>query len=517
MPTIYGIVARGYLPKELPPAFTSKVCGGVVGKNMSALPGAFTGNDRLSMNATHNLLSRGSLRRRLGIPNPMNFFRLAGFVVANWKMLTSITGKSQISMTSPVGERHPRAIGSKFTFAERDNRRMHLRSKSRYVLRADINQLYHSIYTHSISWAIHGKSIAKARRRGTVLAGNVIDRLVRNSQDGQSVGIPIGPDTSLVIAEIILSVNDVELVNKGVKNAFRAIDDYEFGCDSLNEAELCKVDLQEVLNEYELILNADKTFVIELPVPIESLAISQLRRCVFSNTNRAKQRNQVIDYFDQAFLFSRECPDVAILKYAISRLSGVLILEENCGVCQNLLLQCVIVDPSTLEKVLNQLVRYKDAGYSLDLDHIAEVLNKVIGKHARLGHGSEVAWALWSLMVLGRRVSDNSAAEACRMNDSIVAILMLDARAKGLVSSSVDFSQFESYMSSKDLYGEQWLLAYEANVKGWLPSTSKGDYVAQDTCFGYLKSRGVYFYDDNVSGGIAYKAPKPPTGGVGGY
>jgi hypothetical protein len=381
------------------------------------------------------------------------------------------------------------------------------------VLTADINQFYHSIYTHSISWAIHGKSVAKAKRRDKALAGNVLDQLVRNSQDQQSVGIPIGPDTSLLIAEIILSVNDVELLNRGIKNGFRAIDDYEFGCDSLNEAESLRETLQEIVNEYEFVLNADKASVIELPVPIESLAISQLRRYVFSTTDPGKQRNQLIHYFDQAFVFYREYPHEAILKYAISRLSGILVLQENCPLCEDLLLQCVIVEPSTLEQVLNQLLRYKDAGYSLDLNHIAEVFNKVIGKHARLGHGSEVAWALWGLIVLGLPVSDNDAAEAASMNDSIVAILMLDAMAKGLVSSSVGFDHFKSYMSTKDLYGEQWLLAYEANVKGWLPSLSRRDHVNQDTCFAFLKSHGVYFYDENVSGRMVYKPPVLPPAG----
>jgi hypothetical protein len=514
MPTVYGIIGRGYLPKELPPGFTSKICANVLGKNMSAIPSAFTQKDRLSMNTNHNLLSRGSLRRQLGIPNPTNFFRLARFVVANWNMLTRITGRSDISITSPIGERHPRAIGSKFSFIERDNRRVHVRGQSRYVLRADINQLYHSIYTHSISWAIHGKSNAKAKRNDRTLKGNVIDRLVRNSQDGQSIGIPIGPDTSFLIAEIILSVNDAALSARGIKNGFRVIDDYEFGCDSLDEAESRREELQEVLNEYQLVLNTNKTYVIELPVPIESLAISQLRRYVFSSSNRGKQRSQIIHYFDQAFTFSKEYPEEAILKYAIARLSGVLIIRENCEICEDLLMQCVIVDPSTIEQVLNQLLRYKDEGYSLDLDHIGEVLNKVITKHARLGHSSEVAWALWGLIVLGLQINDSSADEAARMNDSVVAILMLDAKAKGLVSSSVNFSHFESYMNGKDLYGEQWLLAYEANVKNWLPSISKRDYVQQDTCFGFLKNRGVYFYDDCVSGRMVYKAPTaPPVGG----
>lgn len=522
MPTIYGIVARGYLPKELPPAFTSEICGSVLANNLSALPSEFRGNDPPSKNTPHNLLTRGTLRRRLGIPNPRDFFRLASFVVDNWSSLTSITAKSHISLSSPVWEESPRAIGSGLSsterFRERDNRRTHIRSKSRYVLKADINQFYHSIYTHSISWAIHGKSIAKAQKHVSALPGNVLDRLVRDSQDGQSIGIPIGPDTSLLIAEIILSVNDVELSKRGIKNAFRIIDDYEFGFAALSDAEQARETLQEVLTDYQLVLNSDKTYIVELPVAIESLPISQLRAHQFSTTspvNQTRQRNEIMHYFDQAFAFSRQYPEDAILKYAVSRLCGIWVLEANWRLFQDLLLQCVIVDPSTLEFVLNQLVRYRDNGYSLDLDHIGEVFNTVIRRHASLGHGSEVAWALWGSIVLGVSVSDDNATKAATINDSIVAILMLDAKAKGLVASSVDFNHFQSYMTTSELYGEQWLLAYEANVKNWLPSLTKSDHVDQDKCFAFLKREGVYFYDGSVSGRIEYRPPQPPAEGEG--
>jgi len=514
MPTINGIIARGYLPKELPPAFTSEICGSVLSNNPSALPNGFTSGGQPTKNTEHNLLHRGSLRRRLGIPNPIHFFRLASFVVDNWDLLTNITAESHISLSTPFWQESPRAIDSTPNiFEERNNRSAHIRSKSRYVLKADINQFYHSIYTHSISWAIHGKSIAKERKDDRTLLGNALDRLVRASQDGQSIGIPIGPDTSLLIAEIILSANDVELRKKGIKNAFRVIDDYEFGCESLSEAESTRETLQEVLYGYQLTLNSDKTYIIELPVAIESLPISQLRGHQFSPDNELRQRNEIMHYFDQAFAFALQYPDDAILKYGVSRLCGIEVLEAHWRLFQDLLLQCVIVDPSTLEFVLNQLVRYRDNGYSLDLDHIREVFNMVIRRHTSLGHGSEVAWALWGLIVLGVSISDDNASRVACMNDSIVAILMLDAKAKGLVSSSIDFNHFESYMTTTELYGDQWLLAYEANAKGWLPSPNSRDHVDQDTCFAFLKRAGVYFYDASVSGHIEYKPPKLPAEG----
>jgi hypothetical protein len=513
MPTIYGIITRGYLPKELPPAFTSRVCGNVLVKNPSTLPNELTNRDKRSKNLVHNLLVRGSQRRRLGIPNPTNFFRLARFVVSNWSLLTSITSQSHISITTPTFVRRDRAISSGFAFPYRDERKAHVRSNSRYILKADINRFYHSIYTHTISWAIHSKPIAKARQHDRTLPGNILDGLVRNSQDRQTIGIPIGPDTSFLIAEIILSVNDVILSGQGINNAFRAVDDYEFGCYSLTEAESIRETLQEILGEYELALNFEKTDIIELPVPIEAPIISQLRTYNFSTTNANSQRHQIIHYFDQAFASSQEYPGESVLKYAVSRLSGILVLPANWVLCENLLLQCASVDPSSIAVVLNQLVKYRDLNYTSDTQHIAEVFNNIVKKHAPLRHGSEVAWALWGLILMGSSLNDESATVAANMSDSIVAILMLDAKSKGLVSAGVNFDNFQSYMKTEELYGEQWMLAYEANVKNWLPSLTRIDHVNRDPCFSFLKSNGVFFYDDTISGRIKYTPPKAPIPG----
>ena len=127
-----------------------------------------------------------------------------------------------------------------------------------------------------------------------------------------------------------------------------------------------------------------------------------------------------------------------------------------------------------------------------------------------MGHGSEVAWAIWGLLALQIPLEGKSATTAASMNDSIVAILTLDANKKGLVPSGVDYSDYESFMTAENLYGEQWLLAYEANVKGWLPSVGTIDYVKDDECFNFLKTNKVCFYDDTLSSHIEPQLPPEP-------
>jgi hypothetical protein len=60
-------------------------------------------------------------------------------------------------------------------------------------------------------------------------------------------------------------------------------------------------------------------------------------------------------------------------------------------------------------------------------------------------------------------------------------------------------------MTADALYEKHWLLAYEANIKGWLPNGAGTDYVVNDANFGFLKQNNVFFYDS------ALAAPAPPA------
>jgi hypothetical protein len=50
-------------------------------------------------------------------------------------------------------------------------------------------------------------------------------------------------------------------------------------------------------------------------------------------------------------------------------------------------------------------------------------------------------------------------------------------------------------MTTDDLYSDNWLLAYEAKIKGWLPSQDRDDHINEDEFFGKLKRNNVSFYD----------------------
>ncbi|MBN2137343.1 MAG: RNA-directed DNA polymerase [Sedimentisphaerales bacterium] len=381
-----------------------------------------------------------------------------------------------------------------------------LRSLSRYFLQTDISRFYQTIYTHSIPWALHGKPEAKADR-SSQLIGNELDRLVRECQDGQTIGVPIGPDTSFIIAEIILSSIDEVLERKGLKNAMRYIDDYDFGFQTLSGADEALCLLEETLNDYELALNPSKTKIITLPWPTENIAISELRTFSFREAPVA-QHSDILHYFDRAFSYAHANPKDAILRYAVSRLSGITVHPSNWEFCENLLLQCAISEPGTISFVLNQLLSYQQLEYDLHRDHIGDVMNSIIEQHAPQGHGGDVVWALWGLIVLKRRLRKKAATRAAKMKDPFVAILLCDADDHKLVQLGTEWDYLASLMSTEALHSEMWLFSYEANRRDWFDSSGKTDHVLASPTFALLKKAGVSFYDENLSDTIEPEEPE---------
>jgi hypothetical protein len=65
-------------------------------------------------------------------------------------------------------------------------------------------------------------------------------------------------------------------------------------------------------------------------------------------------------------------------------------------------------------------------------------------------------------------VLSKSADALIAMNDPAAALLGLHAQENDLLPRKSYLKSFEKFLTAEDLYGEHWILAYEANIKGWL-------------------------------------------------
>ena len=516
---LVDLLKRGFFPKELPPPFTTEPLGSLL-EGRPSLIATLSHSPSETGLARHSLAQAGSVRRRLSVPNPLVFIRLSQWFEQNWTTVENQCKRSPLSLSGPRILAANRAVGSATRFSEQPEHQAALRAASRYILKTDITSFYPSIYTHSIPWALHSKAVAKANRGPNALLGNQLDKIVREGQYGQTMGIPIGPDTSFIIAEMLLSSVDEEFFGRMQKEGieprgFRSYDDFEFGFTTRAESEAAVASLQRILSDYELQLNPRKTAIIELPVPLEAEWVSELRTFGLDDL---PQNWGLRRYFDRAFELSRLNRDSEVLKYAIRRLRSVKIVSENWRLCEDLVLQCAMVEPSALPAVVDHLHHYREEGFPLDLGNIREVFNILIGSHAPLGHGSEVAWILWGCLLFDLRIGDAQASSVTEMEDPFVALLMLHARELGLTYSNPSVQNWKAALTDDGLRDSQWVLSYEAYTKGWMSASD--DYVSRDGQFGVLKQHGVSFYDDNkVSSHTPSKQIEHPSGGlsIGGY
>ena len=131
-----------------------------------------------------------------------------------------------------------------------------------YLIETDISNFYPSIYTHSISWALYGKEIAKKEKRNNDLLGNLIDNLIQFMRYGETRGIPQGSILFDFISEIILGAIDLKL-NEEIKDfdvkILRYRDDYRIFVNEQTTGEKVLKILTEILSEYHLQLNSNKT------------------------------------------------------------------------------------------------------------------------------------------------------------------------------------------------------------------------------------------------------------------
>lgn len=130
-----------------------------------------------------------------------------------------------------------------------------------YHLGVDINNFFNSIYTHTISWNLKNDA-------NKIIFDN-LDVLNRTLNRNETKGIVIGPYTSSLFSEIILSKVDRNIIQKCKEKDIsfvRFCDDYDFYSDSKESLENdTRLLISESLSNYKLDLNMNKMKLEEFP------------------------------------------------------------------------------------------------------------------------------------------------------------------------------------------------------------------------------------------------------------
>jgi len=240
-------------------------------------------------------------------------------IVNNWKKIEKLfqpTFYKEKSMVCPkIGNKNQRLVSLESYDKNPEVEQLQLDKQfgKKYLVHADISSCFPSIYTHSISWALVGKKIAKNNQFNQRIWYNKIDKACQNLQDGETRGIPIGLDTSTILFEIILSKIDQALKNY---DYIRFIDDYACSCETKEVAEKFIRDLSKNLEEYKLYLNIKKTKILEYPKAINEDWVRRLRIAIEWESIGKKEKDSVIGFLDLASELFEKNPDESSIRYA---------------------------------------------------------------------------------------------------------------------------------------------------------------------------------------------------------
>jgi len=466
MDRFYRLLAHGYLPKELPPIFSSVAFAKAIhtegySKRLEA--------KKWQRSCSYLLQQKPHYKRRLDIIAPHAIFKQAHIIASNYKQLSRAFTNINGNCSCPAFNRktkfrravRPYAIGIGYA-----NRKLDLRARFPMILKLDIKNYYRSVYTHSIPWAIHGKKYAKANFRAEIL-GNKIDKAIREGQDGQTIGIPTGPDTSFIVSEVIMCrIVDALIKKRSIKadRFVRYYDDFEYGCETEDEAHRVLCAFEDVLREYELETNSDKVKIISGPKQIESPWLFKLRQLEWS---KGIKTDYIIEMFAAISEIAEQYPNDHVYRYFLSRMKTCIVKDAAWSAYEKILLTILQENQGNAKEVFDQLVAYRHIGYPINKRLLKEVLDRKILIQLRMGVTSELSWFLYGYMLFDLTFSNDMVRRVFERGDVPSRILAVKLAQTHGLSFKAEVTACVRDWDGDVLNSPEWLLAYETMAHNW--------------------------------------------------
>lgn len=411
-PTVRSFIEFGFLPENLPPVVTSRdlwktyenKSGYIVTKGVKGAPSPFSAS------------KRGGQRRLFSLPHPSFVYDAASFFERHWEQIAPSLEAAKGSLSRPkFSSEGPRSV--RITpHSDLPKARLQRFSRYRFCAMADVARCYPSIYTHSIPWAINGRENAKADQKyaSADVFGNRLDFILRQAQDSQTVGIPVGPDTSRVTGEIVMSAVDRLFLSKYRASEapayLRHVDDYWIGGDSSDECERHLQNLRSALREYELDLNDLKTRIVPTNRVLGESWPSEFERELKLSLSLYDQGYDIVSTLIKIVDAAVERNDDGIIRHAIRKIDENKLWKRDWDILEHFLAQCAIQFNHSFDYVARVVSWRIRRGFEIDKPLWGHVVRSAVVQAASLGRDAEALWGLWLMnelrMLVPKAVSD---------------------------------------------------------------------------------------------------------------
>lgn len=417
---------------------------------------------------TFRLTRNNNAPRILNIPHPIPYFHLCKEIKSSWNKISNKIGEvddyTKRSMIIPKPNNLSQRLVSMLSYdRNKDEKFLSLEKsfKAKYYVHADIANCYPSIYSHCVPWALVGKVESKNNKNNHEEWYNKLDTKIRYMQRNETVGLPIGPDTSSIISELILSCVDKELEKY---NYFRYIDDYKCYCSSKDEAENFLKNLSKELEKFNLRLNQKKTEIIELPKIIEEEWVRELK--FFANIFLAddelskKNINHISHFIDIAIKLTKKYPNDSALKYAVKIISKKKFIDNDVLIftIMNISRICFIY-PYFID-VFYDILEINDRDSSIS-KLITREINVIICEHLEYSRSDVSLWGIYLAITFNFKIEnfDNYSKYLLEERDCLPSLLCYIYSKKYNLNTEEYFNLIAQIVSEEQ-EDEWWIFIY---------------------------------------------------------
>jgi hypothetical protein len=398
-----ALLSKGYFPKELPSVFTTQDFGehfaailaewrdkkvfrmdakGLGKINKKTRSGSYAYDLK---HAEHEIISmpkRGYERRNIHITHPVPQGLLAHEIAISWRSIAKWICRELYSEDEiRISEHFERSIKG-INFRRHSAKKSYIEATSDWLVRTDITRFYPSIYTHSIAWAAYGKDEVKGRLN--LYKGSLADRLdllVRACNRNQTVGIPIGPETSRIIAAVLSARLDLAFTErcKGVsaRQVDRLQDDWFVGVETLEKAEKILSTIASVYRDFGLDINGTKTTVERIVFSQKLHWMSEIG-AFLSHRPGALTGARLREFLSLTLRLQGQSHNEPVVNYALSIVEAAGVSAADAELIESFLLKAAVIAPNSLDRVCRILLNIQFKSKSLSKGRIGKRLIELI-------------------------------------------------------------------------------------------------------------------------------------------
>ena len=327
-----------------------------------------------------SIVRKDTKKRKLSLPHPLSQLELCDLYEEYADYITYLCTKSNFSL------RYPSAISSKFykkgclreddeeimtasNYFKYSNYRLlykfydspkfiKLEKKYAFLRKLDISNCFSSIYTHTISWAVKTKEVAKQQ----ILLSNFeqnFDKFMQHVNYNETAGIVIGPEFSRIFAEIIFQCIDLKIEKKLASDTYklklfrdyeiyRYVDDIFIFSNKVENFELIEKVIREELEPFRLYLNdnKEKDFFVPFASDVSAakdelqLLFNELSACICINDKKITFESLKISYTSfinrlKNILYRNHASVFSVDSYIFYRLKNVVKRITNSDLSLN--------------------------------------------------------------------------------------------------------------------------------------------------------------------------------------